>query len=815
MIKTRGPAAKKKKGRTKNSFLKPRKKSSTDFFELFFQHIPHGCLLLDREKKVHAANQTALGLLGKEFVELSGQTVDQLLTTALPVDWHQAWRKNEPQSWEMPLKQRTVLCSLHPLPSGSPGRPEMAALFLADITEHKKAQEIIKQELERQRFLLSLASSLLSSPFEKIDSLIQQSLEKIGQSVEADRASLICEKGGGQYGTLVAEWRTRDRPTLQKKLQKITPLSFLNWYESLRQKEVVRVSSPEDVPSDSLERKFMTENGIKSILLVPLIQEQRTIGCLGISSSREITWEEETINFLSLAAEIFSSAIKRRQRGQTMATLLHIGEAAAIARNLESLLRIIHESISELMPANNFYLALYDREKELVYFPYFVDEKDETPVPRSLRRGITEYVLRTGQPLLAKKEDIEGLISRGEIELFGTIPHVWLGVPLKIDGQTIGVMALQSYDQNITYTPDDEALLRLISEDVALAIYRKKSEEELAEKEQFLRHVFMSIQDGLSIIDRDYRLLTVNQSIERKYARVRPLEGQKCYEALYGRSEPCPPCPGRQTIETGLPSMEVIPFAYPESQSQGWLEVFTFPLRDKNTGQITGVIEYIRDITARKQAEDKLKESLNEKETLLRELHHRVKNNMQVISSLLNLQANHVTDPVAKEMFHESQRRIRSMALVHEKLYQSANLCRIDFGEYLKHLSTHLFQSCGVSTHRVHLHLELEELPLEVNTAIPLGMIFNEIMTNALKHAFPGERKGEIRVILQRFRPGRASLEIKDNGIGLPPGFSLENSETLGLQIIKTLSHQIRADVIIEVEHGTSYKIIFSYPESS
>ncbi len=810
----RPSSGRKAKGSTRKKSTSTKEKTSSPSvsnpFEVFFQAIPHPCLILDHRGRVKAINPTAASLLGRNSEELIGVQAEALVP-GLPAGFFQeASPEKQLLSWEAKIGSRILECSLLPLPRVSSWPPAIAAIFLADVTENRERQKETSLEFDKQRFLLELASSLLNCPADKIEAIMRESLAPIGNYAQADRASIILERRGGIGGTMAAEWRQEGRPSLEEKLRDFNPKSFPSWYEDLLKGRMIRVSDTAELP-DGAEKKLLADYGIQSLLMVPIFQEKRVIGLLGVSSQQPKDWPDETSNFLSLAAGIFSSALNRYQRAKTLAALIQIGEAAGKTQSLEAFLEIIHNTISELIPAFNFYLALYDAEKKEVSFPYFVDEKDPRPRPRSLRRGLTEYVLHTGQPLLATQKVIEELISQQEVELIGTIPQVWLGVPLRINERTIGVMALQSYDERITYSEEDKAMLQLISEDVALAIERKRKEAELAEKEHFLSNIFSSLQDGLCVLDREYNIISVNQAMERWYRQSMPLEGKKCYEAYHGRQHPCETCPTRRSLETGLPAMEIIPYHPTEGKVDGWLEVFTSPLIDRETGAVSGVIEYVRDITARKNAEDRLRESLKEKDILLRELHHRVKNNMQVISSLLNLQANHVTDPAAKEMFRDAQRRIRSMALVHEQLYQSANLSRINFASYLKHLSSHLFQSCGVSTHRVHLELETEELELEVNTAIPLGMIFNELLTNSLKHGFPHERSGEIKVILRRVEASKALLAVADNGIGLPADFSLENSATLGLQIVHTLTNQIRAEIELEPGPGTSFRIIFPY----
>jgi PAS domain S-box-containing protein len=788
--------------------------SPASFLESFFHHIPHGCLIINHLGEVKAANRMAGLWLGKEVSAMAGQSLSSFLELPSPFDLNSLWEKKDALNWDMTIGSSIFHCSLLPLPEVSAGKEKLAALFIADVTKEKLREKRIAGQLEQQKFLLHLASTLLVCPAERIEEIIALSLKNLAEYAQADRASLLLERGAGQLASMIAEWQAEGRPSLRPIWQNFNPAVFRYWSKIiLEKKEVVQLSSTSSLPSEAAaEKNFLEKTGIKSLLMVPILQEKRAIGALGISSHQERDWPEETINLLLLAADIFANAFKRRHRARTMAALVRIGEAAATADNLESLLELIHQSISQLLPARNFYLALYDPKKRLVSFPYFVDEKDPKPQPRALGRGITEYVLRTGKPLLATDKEIQELASKGEIEVIGTIPFVWLGVPLKIKGQTIGVLAVQSYDRNVTYIPEDEVLLRLISDDVALVINRKRNEAELAEKEQFLSSIFRSIQDGLCVLDKNFNILEANPAAEKWFDLTLPLEGQKCYQAFYGRPEPCEPCPTRRALETGLPSMEVIPFFRADNRETRWLEIFAFPLVDRKSGLTSGAIEYIRDITDRKITENQLKESLREKDILLRELHHRVKNNMQVISSLLNLQANHTSDPVAREMFRETQRRIRSMALVHEQLYQSANLSRINFASYLDHLSSHLFQSCGVSTHRVKLKKQTEEIFLEVNTAIPLGMIFNEILTNSLKHAFPGEREGEIRITLTRVEANRCLLEVADNGVGLPEDFSLEESQTLGLQIVHTLSQQIQAEIKIDRSQGTSFQIFFSCP---
>lgn len=215
-----------------------------------------------------------------------------------------------------------------------------------------------------------------------------------------------------------------------------------------------------------------------------------------------------------------------------------------------------------------------------------------------------------------------------------------------------------------------------------------------------------------------------------------------------------------------------------------------------------------RDITARQQAEEHLKSSLKEKEVLLKEIHHRVKNNLQIISSLLNLQSGYIQDSQAGEMFKESRNRVKSMALIHERLYQSKDLARIDFAEYVRNLTTHLFRSYGVNTHAVGLKIAVGKILLDIDTAIPCGLIINELVTNSLKYAFPPGVAGEIRIDLHRENNGCLALVVSDNGAGLPPDFDFHNTDSLGLQLVSTLTEQLEGTIQLERDSGTTFKIL-------
>lgn len=489
--------------------------------------------------------------------------------------------------------------------------------------------------------------------------------------------------------------------------------------------------------------------------------------------------------------------------------LYEIARLSVEKDNLVEMLQAIHLTIRNLMPAENFYIALYDKETGLVSFPYFVDEYDPPPPPQPAGRGLTEYVLRTGQPLLASPEVFARLESQGKVESIGAPSVDWLGVPLKVQEEVFGVMVVQSYTEGLRYTEEHLRVLSFVANQAALVIKKNLAEELRKETERLLADSFASIQDGISILDLEMNIVRVNPVMEKWYAHALPLVGKKCHLAYHGKNDFCQPCPSLQTLKTLQPACEIVPRTGPGGKTTGWLELFSFPLIDHRTGRLKGVIEYVRDITERKKAEDAMLASLKEKEILLKEVHHRVKNNMQIISSLLNLQSGYLKDPEARSALKECQNRIYSMALVHDKLYREKDLASIDFADYADKLLVHLFQVHIPGSEGLTYSVRVEAPALTVDLAIPLGLILTELVSNSLQHAFTPGQGGSLEVSLV---PEGESLvlEVRDNGRGYEPAAQ----SRFGLEIVRLLSAQLGGEFRIcgLASGGTRARVSFPRP---
>jgi two-component sensor histidine kinase/PAS domain-containing protein len=256
---------------------------------------------------------------------------------------------------------------------------------------------------------------------------------------------------------------------------------------------------------------------------------------------------------------------------------------------------------------------------------------------------------------------------------------------------------------------------------------------------------------------------------------------------------------------------------------KGRPQQFELPLRNENNetvwwqcflnpvylhGKLEELSCLVYDNTDRKEIDRKIRDSLKEKEVLLQEVHHRVKNNLQVISSILNLQTSYVSDPHTLEILRESQQRIKSMSFIHETIYRTADFSRLEFMDYIKTIASNLIQSYRTASTAIEFVPEMESVGLNLDQAIPCGLIINELVSNALKYAFKGRKKGRLGIVL-REENNEVILVVKDDGVGLPKDFAFEKNNSLGIQLVYALLDQIDATMKVDQSNGTEFFIRF------
>jgi PAS domain S-box-containing protein len=335
---------------------------------------------------------------------------------------------------------------------------------------------------------------------------------------------------------------------------------------------------------------------------------------------------------------------------------------------------------------------------------------------------------------------------------------------------------------------------------------RIKAEKALRESEMKFRNLFEESRDAIIINSREGAFFDVNQAALTLFGYTREAMMGLNAQVLY--ADPADRFAFQQELEK---KGSVRDFEVKMRKKDGTVMdcLLTSSVWRAKDGSILGYDGIIRDITEKKQIEEQIKASLREKEVLLQEIHHRVKNNLQIVSSLLNLQSAYIKDAQYREMFRESQDRIRSMALVHSQLYRSENLAEINFNEYISTMVYSLFRSYGVSTDRIGIRINVDSISLGIGAAIPCGLIINELVSNSLKHAFPERRKGEIAVEL-RSSDGIVVLTVRDNGVGIADRIDSRNTETLGLRLVTILAEgQLQGTITLERDGGTAFCITF------
>lgn len=324
---------------------------------------------------------------------------------------------------------------------------------------------------------------------------------------------------------------------------------------------------------------------------------------------------------------------------------------------------------------------------------------------------------------------------------------------------------------------------------------RKRMEEALRLSEARLRRIADAMRDVVTQVDAGGNVQYVSPSIEQVLG-YRPDEtlGRSLFERVHPEERGAV----EQAFAQAARAREGVTLNFRYRHAGGryvWLEAVGNLLLD-GAGGVAGAVLGIRDVSEHKDADDRLRTSLREKEVMLKEIHHRVKNNLQVISSLLSLQSEHVDDDEVRRVLRDSQSRVRSMAIIHQRLYQSTNLAEINFAGYIGELCSQLLRSYGSSGRNIKLTTEADEIFLEVDKAIPCGIILNELVSNALKYAFPEGEEGTVAVEFHQ-EGEEISLVVRDDGVGMPPDLETRTAESLGLRLVNMLSEQIGGRVAV------------------
>lgn len=473
--------------------------------------------------------------------------------------------------------------------------------MLGDLEEADSASHT------RERYLQALARAAQALLAPSVKVRYELFLEALGLAAGASRAHIYLN-GVGEDGhhvtSLAAQWCAEgiesqvDNPALQK--MPVTAAGFRRWVDVLRRGEVINGIVADLPPS---ERPLLEAQGVKAMLALPLMVDQRAIGMIGFercTDARE--WSAPEVDMLRIAAADLTQALQHQRASQVRAATYKISEVAHGAKDLQELYAAIHEIVGELMPADNLYIAQYDRPLQTVRFPYYADAHDQAPEPQTLGKGLTEYVLRTGEALLAPPEVFEELVRQGEVESLGAPSVDWLGAPLKVRDEVIGVLVVQTYSKAIRLGQEEKDILTFVAAQVATAIQGVRAEAELRASEARYRTIFETTASATLIIEEDTTISLVNKGLVRLsgYAKEE-IEGKKSWTEFVATDD-LPRMKEYHALRRNEPGAAPGGYEFRFVDRQGGVrDVFLTVAMIPDTGRS---VASLLDITDRKRAEE-------------------------------------------------------------------------------------------------------------------------------------------------------------------------------------------------------------------
>jgi PAS domain S-box-containing protein len=654
-----------------------------------------------------------------------------------------------------------------------------------DITERKQAEQALKDSEARFRQL-----------FDGVDTGITVRDAETFKLLDANRA--FCE----MYG-----YTGQDLSRL--------PLGNLGAGESVEERRRCLIDHYRQVVKGG-PRTFQLEATKKdgSVFWAEMNVQRLALGDKDylLTVSRDVTQLRKAQNALKRSEE--AALLLAQETG----IISEIGHVISSSLDIEEVYELFADEVRKLIPFDLILVNLVNQQEGTMTTAYtsgmeVAGRRKGIVVP--IAGSVTEQLIRTRAPMLLQPGSIEEVQNRfpGLVPSFQAGLRSRLSVRLIARGEVIGSLTVWS-KQEKAYGERDIRLAQSVAGQIAGAIANarlfrecKRVEEALRESEESYRSLVETSPDAI-FLHEEGRIVYLNPAAVRLF-------GAGSAEDLCGRN--------------------ALDFIHPDDREEiknrrhfimtrgmlAPLKEIRIVRRDGSTVNVeaTAGVSYYRgkkviqvtqrDITERKRAEERIRTSLKEKEVLLKEIHHRVKNNLQIVSSLLYLQATRTEHPGAVSALHESRNRVKSMALIHERLYQSPNLASVDMGEYTRNLVSDLQHSYRIEGSAVRLRLDIEEIPLGITEAIPCGLIINELVSNALKHAFPMGTEGEITIRLQRADGKETTLTVSDNGIGLPEQMDFRKSPSLGLTLINSLVEQLGGTVELDRKGGTAFTITF------
>ena len=582
---------------------------------------------------------------------------------------------------------------------------------------------------------------------------VQDVMRRLGEATSVTRVFITdrrtSERGSHGADTWLYEWTT---PGLSTDENDLRVLNLLRGQMIEDQASALSMGQPCLARTRDIDRKkrdMLEALGVRSVVIVPMFMDRQWWGCLGLEQCFiDRDWPYSEIEGLKIA-------------GQILGTLISSVRVEQQFRQLTGNIQAV------------FWISPPDGQSKQYVSPGYEE---------IWGRSCTNLHRQPGSWLDAIHHEDQARVRESLVkQVWGEYDEEYRVV--RPDGSLRWVR-----DRAFPVRDQTGQVYRVvgIAEDITK---QKKAEEQLRATTVLMSNLIDNLQSGILVEDEARRITHVNQAFSNMFGI--PIPAQSLF-GVDSRLLFVQPLQFAESIE------EIIRKATPVlGEELHWQErVFVRNYVPLRTGEdVRYHLWQYQDITISRRAQEQIKSSLTEKEVLLKEIHHRVKNNLQIICSLLSLQAAEIEDPKACQTFKESQDRVKAMALIHERLYQSRDLASIDFAGYVRNLTGHLLRSYKASSSAVRLDLKVDSVPMNLDVAIPCGLIINELVSNALKYAFPDGRGGEITVRFCEENGQGLALTVRDSGIGFPAGSNPEESESLGLKLVRSLTDQLGGTV--------------------
>ncbi len=690
------------------------------------------------------------------------------LLLSIPLIWVALRRGLEGLSVASPMLAATSLAALLQTKATSEATSElMTILLVASLNAYMIATgmtqtKVTEWQMERRDAILDAVSYAAQQFLSNTgwETGVREVLRRLGEATSVTRVFLIDNRDpklGGQIGdTSFYEWATPSATT-EESDKRVLALLRGQMIEELAGKLSMGQSHVFHTKDVTGKRQEMLETlGIRSGVTIPMFIDQQWWGCLGLEQCYfDRDWPDSELDGLKMAGQI-------------------VGTLIASVR-VEQQFRQLTGNIQAV-----FWISAPDGRTKQYVSPGYEEVWGRSCT--SLQRSPGSWI----QAIHAEDQSrvIEALVK----QVWGEYDEEY-----RVERPNGSIRWI--HDRAFPVRDQSGKIDRIvgIAEDITK---QKKTEERLRAATVMLSSLINHLHSGVMVEDDARKITHVNQAFNDIFgvptapdslfgvdSRLLFIQTAQFAERI------------EQVIKVGTPVLGE------ELEWQGRIFLRNYVPLSIDENNHYHLWQY-QDVTNSRHAEEQIKASLKEKEVLLKEIHHRVKNNLQIISSLLNLQSAEIEDPKASQKFRESQDRVRAMALIHERLYQSSDLAKIDFSGYVRSLTGHLLRSYKVNANAIRLNLDVDSVPMNLDVAIPCGLIINELVSNAFKYAFPQGEGGEIKVYFAENGDRKLKLIVQDNGIGFPENANPEGSDSLGLKLVRSLTEQLGGAVNYRSQDG-------------